>query len=404
MNEKKLNYPKGYKAWGLHCGIKKSNNSDITVIYSESKANVASVFTSNKVQAAPVLISKEHLLKNNNEIQGIIISSGNANAATGQNGKDIARKMCSAVANSIECETNEILIAQTGLIGIPLEESIAVKGSTLVTEKAKVGEVSEGWLEASKGIMTTDTYNKIASREINLNGKKIVILGISKGVAMMSPSMATMICVFSTDACITKECLNEVLLDAVNDSFHQLCIDGCMSTNDTVFLLANQVADNQIIENNDCSEYMLFRDALRSLAIELATLMAKDAEGISKYIHVKVVNAKSKKDAQIIAKKIVGSVLVKCAIAGECAYWGRVIAEVGASGVEIDPDHISIYFGDVQNCEYGMAKKHDIEKIKKYMHNKEIQITVDLNLGTCAGESFGSDLTHEYVTINMEKS
>jgi len=392
--------PKGYLASGVYGNIKKSEKKDISLIVSNTLAAAAGVFTSNRVCAAPVQVSREHLAATRATTRAILVSSGNANAATGLQGMQIARTMCGEVARALECNPQDVLIAQTGLIGIPLEEGTVIQGTLLATQQLS----ESGWSDAAEGIMTTDTHPKSCSTQYTLGRHTISVLGIGKGVAMAAPAMATMIVTIVTDAAVAPACLQELLHTGVEDSFHQLSIDGCQSTNDTVFVLANGASGAPQIESEQSAGYLELKNALRAICRDLAIQMAKDAEGTKHFIHCEVVHAHTPRDAKQIAKQIVSSMLVKCAIAGECPYWGRVIAEAGAAGVDLNPDSISISFGPYTVCRGGMVCNHDKVGVAAYMKSREIHILVDLSLGSGGGEAFGSDLTEEYVRINMEKS
>jgi glutamate N-acetyltransferase / amino-acid N-acetyltransferase len=394
-----LSTPKGYKAYGLHSGIKKNILPDLCLISSDVLAQSSGIFTQNRIAAAPVVLSRKNLQSTKSK-KGVVITSGNANAATGDRGLDSAYNLIAGVSQKLACFPEEILIAQTGIIGIPFNDEIVLRSVPLIVEDLS----TDGWEEAAKAMMTTDTFPKAASRRIKLDGKDITILGLAKGAAMIAPSMATMLSVILTDAAVEHEVLDKLLLFSAEQSFHCINIDGCTSTNDTVFLLANGVGGNTSITSIKSKEAEILQSALNEVTRDLAMLIARDAEGKNKFIHCIVTGAQSIHDARRAASRIVGSMLVKCAIAGELPYWGRVIAEVGASQIEINPESIDISFGKYMNCKNSTACDHDKENIKHYMKQSEIVITVDLKNGSCTGESFGSDLTHDYVTINMDKS
>lgn len=394
--------PRGYKASGLACGIKSSGKPDFSLVVSVKPAAAAAVFTTNKVCAAPVQLSRKHLQARAGQIRGVIVTSGNANAATGAAGLAVAYSACNAVAQGLDVDPTSLLIGQTGLIGIPLKEEIVTGGATQATKA--LSETPTGWEAAASGMMTTDNYPKWACARCTIDGKEVRVLGLAKGVAMAHPAMATIIVSVFTDAQVDSGVLDGLLRTTVNQSFHALSIDGCQSTNDTVFLLANGAAGNSMITSADSSDAKLLGVALDRVTRQLALNMARDAEGAHKLIHCIVEEAESQAEAYTIARKVVGSVLVKCAIAGECAYWGRVIAEVGASGASVNPEKISIAFGDTIVCKDGMACPHDQAKATQYMRGNTITITVRMGLGGGTGDAFGCDLTHEYLTINMEKS
>jgi len=388
-------FPRGFKAAGISAGIKASGKPDLALIVSENPATACGVFTTNKIQAASVIVSKGHLA--NNRAKAVVISSGNANAATGKPGLVTAQSMCSAAATALGCEQEEILIAQTGLIGIPLNQTLASTGVT----KASLELSDQGGLLAATAMMTTDTIPKMASEEL-FDGK-VRIGGCAKGVAMLSPSMATMLGVITTDAKIKPSLLDRALREAVSQSFHALVVDGCRSTNDTVFILANEKSDYPEIVA-DSTDYNIFVKHLTSLCQKLAEKMAGDAEGATKLLRVHITGAHSKQDAQRAAMKIAGSILVKCSLAGEVMYWGRIISEIGASGAEIQADKIRIWYGQHEVCRDSLAFKHNEGAVKEYLQGRVIEITADLGVGDAIGLAYGSDLTHAYLDINMEKS
>lgn len=392
--------PKGFSAAGLACGIKSSGTNDIALFATRHSGYLAAIFTTNKMKAAPIRVSIDHMARTSSTARAILVSSGNANAATGPMGIEVARVMCKEVAGVLGCQQEEVVIAQTGLIGVHLNHEVVGIGSANVAKQIS----NSSWEEAARGMMTTDTYPKCASRQFEIEGKVVTVTGIGKGVAMAAPAMATMIVVLLTDAACSNAVLQSCLRSAADDSFHQLNIDGCRSTNDTVFLLANGESGAPLITFTTPEPRAMLQAALGEVCEDLARQMAGDAEGRNKFVTVEVRGALLKEEARRAARQVVGSVLVKCAIAGECPYWGRVIAEIGASGVTINPEDISIYFGDHLVCDKSMATPFDRERVMEYMRGKEIDIIVDLHQGTAKARAFGSDLTHEYLKINMEKS
>ena len=395
-----LRTPLGYTAAGIASGIKSSGANDMALFVSDVPATVAALFTTNRVAAAPVQVSRDHLTQNEGRCRAVVISSGNANAATGPSGVGIARAICAEVAQSLGCEERSVMIAQTGLIGVPLNRSVVTEGAcSLVAHLSPLR-----WEDAARGMMTTDTHPKCSWRQFEQDGRTITVAGFAKGVAMAAPSMATMIVTILTDATVSSATLQSCLKSAAERTFHQLNIDGCRSTNDTVFCVANGAAGAPLIDDSSEQPLTLLRDAMTEVCEELALQMAGDAEGGTKRIRVEVRGAISEHYARRAARQIVGSVLVKCAIAGECPYWGRVIAEVGAADIPIDPENISIRFGDIVLCEKSVAVPFDTEAASQYLKGKEISITVELHQGDGSAYAFGSDLTPEYVRINMDKS
>mgnify|MGYP001320416219 CR=1 FL=1 len=398
QSNKKICDVRGIKAAGIAAGIKSTGRKDAAVVVSEVPAKAAAVFTINRVKAAPVQISQKHLLSD--YARAVILTSGNANAATAEEGLRTAEEMCKQAAQILECDSEEILIAQTGLIGIPLDRNTAINAVT----KALAEVSSQGSNDAAEAIMTTDTKQKHASVEINLAGKTALLAGIAKGAAMLSPSMATMLALVVTDAQVEKQVLDHALKAAMNDSFHSMIVDGSRSTNDTVFLLANGLANNNAIDSTQHSDYKVFAEALAAVCQSLAKQMASDGEGATKFLTMRVRGASDKENAKIAAKAVVGSLLVKCSLAGENVYWGRVISELGASGAEFDPNLVEIKYGDITVCKHGTAAKFDEQAAAEYMRGSDIVITAYLGNGQGSAEAYGCDLTHAYVDENMSKS
>lgn len=392
--------PRGFQAAGIAAGIKRTGARDLALICSTTPATCAAVFTTNQVAAAPVLLSRQSLRINDSTARAVIISSGNANAATGEEGLRIAQAMCQTAAHRLGCSAEHVLIGQTGLIGIPLPEDRCIAGVDAI-----VSELSyTGWRDAAAAMMTTDTFPKTACATLVVDNALVSILGIAKGVAMHKPNMATMLAVFVTDADISPDALQSALALATDRSFHCVNIDGCQSTNDSVFCLANGASGGPRITNSSSEHFQDFTVGFTNVARSLARQMARDAEGGKKLIICKVQTARTEEEARLVVRQILGSMLVKTALAGSCAYWGRVLAEVGASPVAIDPNRVDIAFGEYMNCLGGQACSHDKVALETYMQGDVIEIFVDLNLGDAEAEGFGSDLTHEYVSINMDKS
>lgn len=401
MSEKKrlgVCAPKGFIASGYAAGIKKNGKLDTAVIYSERPCSVAGVFTTNKVQSAAVQISKAHLASG--IAQAVIMTSGNANAATGEDGIATVEKMCAAVAEKLNIPTTSVLAAQTGLIGIPLDQKIAVTGT--LNAASLISE--DGGSDAAQAIMTTDTVPKIDLEQVELDGQIITIGAMAKGAAMLSPAMATMLALVTTDANISSTALQIILQQAMSPSFHSMVVDGCRSTNDTVLVLANGLANNKIIDSENSSGFNELKQAITKVCISLAMQMAQDAEGASKFMLVTVKNALTDEDAHKAAHAVVSSNLVKCSLNGEDAYWGRVISEVGASGAECNQNRITIAYGGTIVCKNGIAYKHDSEEIASYMKSRDIAIEIDLHLGTSTARAFGCDLSHAYIDENNTTS
>lgn len=388
----------GYQAAGVVAGIKSSGKKDLALIYSELPAKGAAVFTTNLVKAAPVLVSQEHI--GGGTFRAVVMSSGNANAATGEEGVETVREMCKIAAAELKCLPREVLIAQTGLIGVTLDREAALSG----VKKAAAALSSTGSNDAAEAIMTTDTKPKHAAFTFEAGGREVTLAGIAKGAAMLSPSMATMLALVVSDVAVAKEVMDHALRAAMEDSFHVMVVDGSRSTNDTVFLLANGEAKNPLIDSIKHPDYRNFEIALTETCKALAMQMAADAEGATKFFKMRVVGARNKAAAQRAARSVVSSVLVKCSLAGENAYWGRVISELGASGVDFDPNEVEIKYGDFTVCKNGMAFAHDEDPVRRYMSGREIIVTAKIGDGQGDGEAYGCDLTHAYLDENMAKS
>ncbi len=388
----------GFKATGIYCGVKKNKSKkDLSVIYSEKKAVSAATFTTNKVKAAPVVINMEHV--QNDNTQAIAINSGNANACTGKKGFEDAENMIATTAKELNLSPNEVLVASTGIIGVlmPMEKII-----TGIEDAAKVLSY-DGFEDAAKGILTTDSSTKTVSIEFTIDDKPIVISGMAKGSGMIHPNMATMLGFILTNASIDKKLLNKALKDSVYDSFNMISVDGDTSTNDMVIILANGKANNKTIDNPDES-YMKFKKALDIVSTELAKMIAQDGEGATKLIEVDLSGGKTKEDAKLCAKSIITSSLVKSAFFGSDANWGRILCSMGYSGGDFSPENVEIFFesnkGKVQIVKDGMGLDFDEALAKEILLEEYIKIIIDLKDGKYSAKAWGCDLSYDYVKIN----
>ncbi|MCS7181338.1 MAG: bifunctional glutamate N-acetyltransferase/amino-acid acetyltransferase ArgJ, partial [bacterium] len=335
-----------------------------------------------------------------NEIQAILINSGNANACNGKENWQLTKKIIEELAEKLKIDKNSILFASTGIIGVPLPYEKIKNGLDKLIEKLS----KDGNLEAAKGIMTTDTFPKEYEVNTGIDGRKkqVFIGGMAKGSGMINPSMATMLCFITTDAVIDRNALNIALKEAVEDSFNMITVDNDTSTNDVVICLANGLARNKTI-HIDTPEFQQFSKSLKNLCIELAKKIALDGEGASKFIEVVVKGGWCKKDVRKVAKKVCGSFLVKTAISGNNPNWGRIIAAIGSTNARIDKKNIELKVCGIKVFE-GEPVKFDIDLLKELMKNKEIKIEIDLKRGNFYATSWGCDLTEEYVRINKEYS
>ncbi len=367
--------PLGFKASGISCGIKKSGKLDLALFFSEIPAKAACVFTTNSIKAAPVILSKDYL-RSNNYFQVIIANSGNANCFTGAQGLKDAQLTSKLLANALGLEKEEVLVASTGIIAkkLPVEKiKLGIPG--LVKQLSR-----QGINQAERAIMTTDTFAKKISIKFSLGPKTVTICGIAKGAGMIAPNMATLLSFIFTDANITQPALKQALKVSVGNSFNCITVDGCMSTNDAVMLLANGAAQNVLVSGGKNLE--LFTRVLSLVCLELAKMIVQDAEGASKFIRIKVNSAKNYNAAKAAALSIANSNLVKTAIYGENPNFGRIAAAIGASGVGVKEKDLKI----------------KVSSLKK----KEIEIEVKLNQGKANAVIYTSDLTPEYVKINAE--
>lgn len=394
--EGSIELPKGFLASGIFAGIKKSKK-DIALIYSEKVANAAAVFTTNKVKAAPVLLDMKRIEKGT--AQAIIINSGNANACTGEKGFEDAVSMAKKVSQLLKIDEENVMVCSTGVIGAPLPMEKVLKGIETAAENLS----KEGGYQAAEAIMTTDTFLKGVTAKFVIEGKIVTMTGFAKGSGMIHPNMATMLSFILTDANITKGALNKAFKETVNKTYNMISVDGDMSTNDTAIILANGEAQNKTIEEGT-HEFDVFYKALEYVNKTLAKLIVKDGEGATKFMEVNVMNAKTEKDAILAAKSIINSNLVKTAMFGEDANWGRILAAVGYSGADFDANKVDIYLksvkGEIKVCENGGYIFFDEAFAKEILKEKEITITVDVKAGGYSAVSWGCDLSYDYVKIN----
>jgi glutamate N-acetyltransferase/amino-acid N-acetyltransferase len=372
---KKAILPKGFKANGISCGIKKSNKLDLALFYSDLPAKAACQFTTNKIQAAPLKINKKYL-RNNKQFRAIIVNSGNANCFTGNLGLKDAQETTKSLAKVLKERKESILVNSTGIIGrrLPL-----LKIKKAIPEL--VGGLSrQGIDKAKKAIMTTDSFTKEITVKFAIDKEIITVCGVAKGAGMICPNLATMLCFIFTDANITPSALDKALRISVNNSFNCITVDGCMSTNDSVIMLANGVVGNPLIDSN--KNFKPFLKALNVVCLELAKMIIQDAEGATKFIQINVKQAKSFQEARTVAKAIANSNLFKTAMYGQNPNFGRIVASIGASNVEVRERELKIRVSP--------------------LNKKEIKVDVSLNRGNCSAIVYTSDLTPEYIKINAE--
>ncbi|MHB1284986.1 MAG: bifunctional glutamate N-acetyltransferase/amino-acid acetyltransferase ArgJ [Leptospirales bacterium] len=389
-----ITFPEGFLASGLFSGIKKTGKPDLALISSETECLAAGLFTTNKIKAAPVLLSQRRI--RSGFANAIVINSGNANACTGETGMQDAIRLTEKVSQFLTCNARKVLCASTGVIGRPLPIDNVLDAIPKLVEKLSPYH----HLECAKAIMTTDTYSKEVHGEIRLGESVVRFGGMAKGVGMIHPQMATMLVFLTTDAEIEKDALKSALQIAVDRNFHTLSVDGETSTNDSVIILANGQAGNPKIVKGTAA-YDAFVSELDMVCQKLRTLLIQDAEGATKYIHISVQGARSKTDARKIASSIARSVLVKTAFYGEDVNWGRIMVAIGNAGVPVREDRIDICLGDVALVHRGTGLgEAQEEKALEVMKAKEIYLSVALGLGPMTAEYWTTDLTYEYVRIN----
>ena len=388
-----------FQAAGITAGIKESGKKDISFVWSEEPAVAAVALTQNKFRAAPVDLCAGFVA--NETHRGIIINSGNANACTGEEGAANALEMCEIIAKKMNVDTESIFVASTGVIGKQLPMDIIRKG----LDKAPESLSREGGNEAAEAIMTTDLVSKQIAVYLEIDGEIVTIAGMAKGSGMIHPNMATMIAVLTTDANISKEMLQKAFSASVNTSYNMISVDGDTSTNDSAFIFANGKANNPIIEASG-DAYIKFKRALDVVNQALAKIIARDGEGATKLLEVRVEHARSLSDAQSVAKSVITSSLVKTAIFGEDANWGRIICAVGNSTAEYDVAKVQVFVESngesVQIVADGSGAEFDAEKLDGLLKNENITIFIDLMNGGSTATAWGCDLSYDYIKINAD--
>lgn len=394
----------GFVAAGVAAGIKPSGRPDLALVATADHRPVtaAGVFTTNLVAAAPVQLSRRNLAAHA-RAAAVVLNSGNANAATGQPGLAVAEQTAALAAEALGCQPGDVLVCSTGLIGIPMPIDPFTSG--VPAAAAALDSTLEAGHAAAEAIMTTDTVAKEAFTAFEAGGATIAVGGMAKGAAMLSPAMATMLTVITTDAAVEPRALQLALSRAVDDSFNLMTTDGSRSTNDTVLVLANGAAGNAPIAV-DTPEAHALADALTAVCASLADQMAHDAEGATKFVRLTVKGALSRADALRGARAVAESQLVKCSLFGGDPYWGRILSELGASGIHLDPDKVDIAYNGFTVCIGGVAAPggFDADAMTKSMQQKEIEIVADLGLGNGEATVTTVDLTPGYIDENMRTS
>jgi len=384
----------GFKAAGIAAGLKKKNKKDLGLIFSEVSANVAGVFTRNRIKAAPVILDRERI--KSGVCQAIIVNSGNANCCTGEQGIRDAETMASLSASELGISEDLVLVASTGVIGEPLPiERIKTAIPDLV------GALQPGGIsDLAESIMTTDTVPKIVSSQGVVEGKSFIVTGVAKGAGMIRPDLATMLCFVCTNANASPDVLKGVLISAIDRTFNRITIDGDTSTNDTVLMLANGLSGAVIETPGDKA---IFQEVIDRILLDLAKQLVRDGEGVTKLVEIIVQGAASDSDARKVADTVAHSPLVKTAFFGEDANWGRIIGAVGRAGVDVDPDRIDLFFNDIQMVKAGMGCGKAVEvEATKVLKKSEFTVVVNLNMGQGFGSMITCDFSVDYVKINAD--
>ena len=388
---------KGFSAGGMYCGIRKNKSKpDLAMIYSSAPCAAAGMYTSNLVKGAPILVTKRNL--ENGTARAVICNSGNANTCNAD-GEEKAWSMCEIAGKALHIDPHDVIVASTGVIGqvLPIEP-IADTAPLLAASLS-----GDGSSQAARAIMTTDTVVKEAAAELEIGGKTVRLGGICKGSGMIHPNMCTMLCFLTTDAAVSAPVLNKALRAVVADTFNMVSIDGDTSTNDTITIMANGLAENPEIQA-DTAEYEAFQEALRGICTNLARKMAKDGEGATKLLVCKVSGAADLDSARKVAKSVICSSLLKAAMFGADANWGRVLCAIGYSGCQVDVNKVQVRFtsamGEILVCRNGAGVEFDEDLAKQVLSEKKVTVEITLGDGDAKAEAYGCDLTYDYVKIN----
>ncbi|MBE5864976.1 MAG: bifunctional glutamate N-acetyltransferase/amino-acid acetyltransferase ArgJ [Lachnospiraceae bacterium] len=393
---------KGFQAAGVEAAIKYQNRKDMALVYSTVPCKVAGTFTTNVVKAAPVLWDKK-VVEESAFAQAVVVNSGVANACTGKQGLDTCKAEAECAGKLLGIPADSVLVASTGVIGMQLPEDRICAGiEKLVAAKA---DTLEAGLDAAKAIMTTDTVHKQIALEVEIGGKTVTMGGMCKGSGMIHPNMCTMLGFVTTDANISKELLQKAVSADVVDSFNMISVDGDTSTNDTLLVMANGLAENAEI-TTEGEDYEIFCAALHEITSYLAKKMAGDGEGATALFETKVVGADTKENARVLAKSVICSSLTKAAIFGHDANWGRILCALGYSGVQFDPENVDLYFqsasGKMQIFGNGVACDYSEEEATKIISDPEVTALVDMHMGDAEATAWGCDLSYDYVKINAD--
>ncbi len=387
--------PRGFTAAAVAAEIKYTGRTDLAIVYSKVPAQAAAVYTLNRFKAAPLRVTEENI--SNGVAQAIVVNSGIANAGMGAEGMRLAREMSDCAAEALDIAKDDVIVASTGVIGMPLPMERVKAG----VQKAAKALYPDGGHDAAKAIMTTDTVCKEMAVQLRIDGKLVTIGAMAKGSGMIHPNMATMLGFITTDVNIDNKALQAAFKANIDDSFNMVSVDGDTSTNDMVVILANGQAGNTLL-TEESPDFPAFKQALREICIEMAQKIAGDGEGATKLVECTVTGAATKEDARLAAKAIIASSLVKTAIYGNDANWGRIACAAGYSGAQFDPDKVNIFIGDVQVAQNGMGLEFDEAKATETLKQKKVNILVKFNIGTEEATAWGCDLTYDYVSINAD--
>lgn len=390
----------GFKCWGAHIGIK-SKRRDLAIIYSDVPANVAAVFTRNVVVAEPVRISREHV--KGGVAQAIVVNAGNANACTGEQGRQGALAMVSTAAEELGIPKEHVIVASTGVIGRKFPTEKVVQG--IRTNVKKLSDQKIAGSLAANAILTTDTFAKEGFVNFDIDGREICMAGIAKGSGMIHPNMGTMLAFIVCDISIDQSLLDSAFREAIDVSFNMITVDGDTSTNDMAVIMCNGLAGNKGITSRRSKAYAIFREHLTQLCMHLAKLIVSDGEGVTKFVEYRVTHAPSEQAARQIVRTISDSSLVKTALFGRDPNWGRIVAAAGRAGVDFDPDLVDLYIGTdkmVQLLKKGRPTSQDLGQVKKIMRASELKIMLSLNQGDAEATGWGPDLSLEYVRFNSQ--
>ena len=392
----------GFQAAGLAAGIKKGNTKDMAMLYSKVPCEAAGTFTTNVVKAAPVKWD-QHIVYDAPTAQAIVCNSGVANACTGEEGYGYCKETAKIAAESLQIPEDSVLVASTGVIGKQLPMDLL--GAGIKNLVPLLSHTREAGKLAAQSIMTTDTVSKEVAVTMEIGGKTVTLGGMCKGSGMIHPNMCTMLGFVTTDVCISKQLLQEALSQDVKDTYNMVSVDGDTSTNDTVLLLANGMAENpEINEKNE--DYQKFCEALNYINTTLAKKIAGDGEGATALFEVKIIGAESKEQAVTLSKSVVTSSLTKAAIYGHDANWGRILCAMGYSGAQFDPEKVDLYFeskaGKIQIIENGVAVDYSEEEATKILSEDAVTAIADIKMGDCSATAWGCDLTYDYVKINAD--